>query len=79
MQGGGVVAIVEVKTRRDASYARPIESVTAAKRQRLQRLALQWLQRQSGPHPPLRFDVVEVVLPPWRLPRVRHHEDAFRP
>ena len=74
----GVLVIVEVKTRRGNPVVRPIESVTAAKRRQLRRLADLYLRRWSGPLPACRFDVVEILIRPWRRPEVRHHVDAFR-
>lgn len=40
----GVLAVVEVKTRRSESYGHPFEAVDARKRRRLWRLAHAWLE-----------------------------------
>jgi len=39
----GVIAFVEVKTRRSYAFGHPLESITRDKALRLQRLALAWL------------------------------------
>jgi len=41
---GGVLAVVEVKTRRSESYGHPFEAVDARKRRRLWQLAHAWLE-----------------------------------
>ena len=56
---GGVYAFVEVKFRRSFRYGMPREAVTVAKRRRICMAALRWLQENSLPDVPVRFDVVE--------------------
>jgi len=75
---GDVLVFVEVKTRRDETAAPPIQSVTAAKRRKLVRLAEVYLLRFRGEPPICRFDVVEVIAPRFGRVLIRHHEDAFR-
>jgi putative endonuclease len=70
---GSVVAIVEVKTRRQEAAA--LEAVSPRQRERLARAALYLLPRLGTPPPTIRFDVVTVV--PGRWPR--HVPDAWRP
>ena len=70
---GKVLALVEVKARRDLAQAS--EAVTTRQKRRIERAAALFLQR----HPrlsglDLRFDVVLVA--PWRRPR--HIMDAWR-
>lgn len=69
-----VLAVVEVKTRRDQSAA--IRSVTRRQRRRLERAA-QWLAagRPDLATLKIRFDLM--VVAPWRAPR--HLIDAWRP
>jgi putative endonuclease len=74
---GETLVFVEVKTRRDGSFAAPELSVTAAKRRKLWRLAEAYLQGLPEPHPPCRFDVVAVLLPEGGGPEIRHIRDAF--
>jgi len=75
---GGLLVFVEVKTRRGSGYGAPARSVTAAKRARIARVALVYLQRRSWLERPCRFDVVEVRIGPRDTTRVRHIPDAFR-
>ena len=74
---GPVVVFVEVKTRSASGFGSPAEAVTAAKRRRLERLALAFLARRGWGERPCRFDVVEVLPASGRL-AVRHIADAFR-
>lgn len=67
----------EVKTRRGVGYGMPVESVTAAKRRRLRRLAQLWMASTGAHSARVRFDVVGIVWPVGQPPEVRHIEDAF--
>jgi putative endonuclease len=74
---GGVVAFVEVKTRRSRAHGAPEEAVDARKRARLARAACAWLRENRPGVARVRFDVA--VCEPdtaggWR---VRHLEGAF--
>ena len=73
----GVVALVEVKTRRKGSLAPPAAAVDWRKRRQLAAAgvvaAARWREARA-----LRFDVIGVT---WNSdgPAVDHLEDAFRP
>jgi len=75
---GPVLVFVEVKTRTQEAFGRPIEAVTAQKRRRLALVASLFLARSGWGERACRFDVVEVVPVGTRW-RVRHIPDAFRP
>ncbi len=75
----GLIAFVEVKLRKNASYAMAREQVTYAKQQRLRRTAELWLA-QYGNDRCARFDVVEIYAPfgmETKNPRIVVVEDAF--
>ena len=74
---GQWLVFVEVKARSGRGYGMPAEAVTAAKRRRMARVALLYLQRRGWLERPCRFDVVEVVAAAGVL-KVRHLVDAFR-
>ncbi len=75
---GAYVAFVEVKTRKDASFAAAREYVTAAKQRRIISAAALWLSENESPLQP-RFDVIEVYAPqrPGGRPRIQHIANAF--
>jgi len=73
-----VVVFVEVKSRRGVAFGHPAESITAAKRRRMARVALLFLSRRGMHDVPCRFDVVEVLKRPGVSLDVRHIIDAFR-
>ena len=73
----GRTRFVEVRTRTGTGFGTPAESVTAAKRRRLRRLAVEWLAAHPGGWRPVCFDVVGVDLSDPGLPRLELLEDVF--
>ncbi|MEE8581275.1 MAG: YraN family protein [Myxococcota bacterium] len=74
---GGLIAFVEVKTRRSALLGPPELAVDEAKCARLVRGAGAWLRENPGRARRVRFDVVACEVSPrgdWRL---RHLPAAF--
>ena len=74
-QTGNMVVFVEVKTRKNESFAQAREFVTRAKQERVIKAAMLWLQQNDVELQP-RFDVIEVVGE-GRKQRITHIEDAF--
>lgn len=72
IRDGDTIAFVEVKHRQSARYGQPREYVTAAKRRRICRAALSWLQENGCADQPIRFDVLESLGG-----RVEHIRAAF--
>ena len=70
------VAFVEVKTRRDASYACAREYVTYSKQKKVRAAALYWLSGHRCALQP-RFDVAEVYPGPDGQPIINILENAF--
>lgn len=59
---GGLLVVVEVKTRRTDAFGVPALAVTIAKQRRLRRLAARWLaEHRVGRRIEVRFDVASVV------------------
>lgn len=73
---GGLVAFVEVKTRRGSAFGGPVEAVNWRKRMELSRSARTWIDRHGRSGEGYRFDVVGVLMDGERV-RVRHVENAF--
>lgn len=76
---GGLVAFVEVKTRRSASCGSGLEAVTRLKRRSLQRVAAFWALRHGRTGDQYRFDILSVEEGGAGGPRIAHVEDAWRP
>lgn len=74
---GGFLVIVEVKTRRDATFGEPETFVTRKKQQFLIKAANAYIE-QKGLELEVRFDIVAIISGDAG-PRITHIEDAFYP
>ena len=74
---GSTLVVAEVKTRQSLSAGEGHAAVGREKRERLVRLADQYLVSTRG-YAQVRFDVLSLFWTGWRF-RVSHFEDAFRP
>jgi putative endonuclease len=72
LRDGRVLVVCEVKTRSSTAYGSPIEGVTAVKAARLRRLAARWLVAHRLRPDDVRIDLVGVLVPTGRTPRVEH-------
>ena len=75
----GTLVFVEVKTRKDESFAQAREAVTGTKQRRLLAAAELYMAKY-GADRPARFDVVEVYAPEGvetKKPQINHIENAF--
>lgn len=73
------IVFVEVKLRKDGSFAEAREFVTAAKQARIKKTALLWLSQNKTEKQP-RFDVVEIYAPEGEHSgeiHINHIENAF--
>ena len=73
----GILVFCEVKTRTSTQFGLPEEAITIAKRRRLRRLALEYLQREGRHARTLRFDVISVAMTDGRVGELRHLVNAF--
>ncbi|MCY4146046.1 MAG: YraN family protein [Chloroflexi bacterium] len=77
-QRRGILAFVEVKTRRDASTEAALASITPSKRQRLLNAAYRYLhEHRIDADMPWRVDVIAIALEPNGTATIAHVEDAF--
>ena len=74
---GDTLAFVEVKTRSDERFGRPIDAVDRRKQMRVSKGGLAWLRLLDNPEVVFRFDVVEVLLPEEGSPRCELIQNAF--
>jgi putative endonuclease len=72
----GVLAFVEVKTRRSVQRGTPAEAVTPAKQAKIRRLAMRYLNERRPRATSIRFDVVTVIARGQGF-RLQHLESAF--
>jgi len=78
MRTKDVLVFVEVKTRKNVDFGRPVSAVNRHKRVALSRAAMRYLRRLRAKPPYFRFDVVEVIGEVGdEQPAVRHIENAF--
>ena len=78
-ESGGFLVFVEVKLRKNANFASPMEFVDAKKQQRLRITAELYLAQFPTELQP-RFDVVEVLAPQGMAtiaPQIHYVENAF--
>ncbi len=73
---GETLVFVEVKSTTHAEHGAPARAVNRRKRELLRRGARNWL-RLLGYAVPIRFDIVEVLLPPGGRPQLRRKQGAF--
>lgn len=74
---GGILVFCEVKTRTSVLFGLPEESVTATKRTRIRRLAMEYLRRERRRARAYRFDVISVTVSRGQVAELRHIVDAF--
>ena len=72
LRDGDVLVVCEVKTRSSTAYGAPLETVTPAKAERLQRLAALWLEERGIRPAGVRVDLVGVLLQRRGAPQVEH-------
>ena len=72
----GVLAFVEVKTRRSRAFGTPAEAVTHRKAARIRSLAARWLSEHKVSVRTVRFDVIDVLASGDAF-KVTHLEGAF--
>ena len=73
---GRTLVFVEVKTRVNDDV-QPEEQVNATKQHQITKAARFYLSRYGMPQPPARFDVIGIIWPKGRQPRIQHTPDAF--
>ena len=74
---GDTLVFVEVKTRSDERFGRPIDAVDRRKQMRVSKGGLAWLRLLDNPEVVFRFDVVEVLLPDEGSHRCELIQNAF--
>ncbi|MFQ3671075.1 MAG: YraN family protein [Verrucomicrobiia bacterium] len=77
VRDGESLVFVEVKARGPEGWGRPAEAVDGKKRRRIRLTAEAYLKELRVAPPPVRFDVVEVILEPGRVPEVTWVRGAF--
>lgn len=75
---GDTLVFVEVKTRRNETFARPGSAVGRDKQRSLSRAAMRYLRDVRERPAYIRFDIIEVVGEPnEKQPLIRHLRNAF--
>ena len=71
------LVFVEVKTRGNVEFGRPMEAIGREKQMRVSKGGLAWLRLLDNPDVAFRFDVVEVLWPEQSKPTCELIQDAF--
>ncbi|MBF8984298.1 YraN family protein [Lutibacter sp. B2] len=66
---------VEVKTRRNFSFGRPIEAITPNKVRTIMKVAQCYMSNFKLYSFGMRFDAIEVIILPSRVPEINHIEN----
>ena len=74
---GKVLCFIEVKTRTQRGYGRPMDAVDKEKQALIERGANEWLRLLNRRDLPWRFDVIEIILEEGKPPVVILGKDAF--
>jgi putative endonuclease len=77
MKDGKTLVFVEVKARVSRAWGDPVEAVTPWKQKHIRYAASRYLYEKRLKNRPIRFDIVEVWLPPGRKARFHHIKNAF--
>jgi putative endonuclease len=72
----GIIAFVEVKTRRSVAFGSPAEAVTWRKQRRIRTLALRYLSSNPARASAIRFDILDIARDRDGF-KITHLEDAF--
>ncbi len=78
MHDGPILVFVEVKTRSNAAFGLPYESVDLQKQKKLDRAANIYLARYRY-EGEIRFDVISILVNQEKKYNIRHIKDAFWP
>ena len=74
---GPTLVFVEVKARHGREFGDAVEAVTAFKRRRIGRLAMDYVARHHLTNSPCRFDVVSIHFEEGRPPTIEVYQNAF--
>lgn len=74
----GILAVVEVKTRKDTDYGTPEEAVTNGKIRRIVSSADAYV-RKYAIDLPVRFDLITIITGTGNRPELTHIPNAFYP
>ncbi|MGH3414646.1 MAG: YraN family protein [Marmoricola sp.] len=72
LRDGAALVFCEVKTRSSNDFGSPLEAVTDAKADRLQRLAARWVAEHRARPEDVRIDLVGVLRPPRGAAVLQH-------
>jgi putative endonuclease len=75
---GEALVFLEVRTRSSRDYGTPEESITPAKRERLERCALTYLTAHAEPDRDWRIDLIAIELSRGRVSRLEHYEHVLQ-
>ena len=72
-----IIVFIEVKTRRNIAYGRPLEAVSSYKQNKLRQTAICYLSYTQQWNHPCRFDVMEIMARGTTSYGIHHIRNAF--
>lgn len=76
-QDRDIIVFIEVKTRRNMRYGRPLEAVSPYKQDKIRQTATSYLSYTHQWHRPCRFDVMEIMAQSEKTYEIHHIRNAF--
>ena len=74
---GKWLVFIEVKTRKSLRFGKPYEAVTHKKQAQINRVALEYITRNTFHDQPMRFDVISIILQDGRNADIEHLKNCF--
>ncbi len=71
------IVFVEVKTRRSIKYGKGMEAVNYRKQQKIKKVALYYLKKNTPIFSNIRFDVIDILIRNEHVAKIEHVENAF--
>lgn len=69
---------IEVKTRKNLSFGRPVEAINGKKKMHLIKIGQYYMQISNLKNCDFRFDAIEVMMYPREIPKINHIKNIMQ-